>query len=136
MNSNRLLSTMMAALLIAATVAFTHAPVQGATTQVSTEVVRACAGAERSIPENSLKGATACAMALEASLNASDADLNALKAAKGPNAVNVKRMLIKHGLTMQQLEGAEIRFAKIEMDYPARIKIRVTCCPWTIIISW
>ena len=127
-----------AGMLVSATVALPLVQAQGAALQlsVSPDVVRACVDVERSIPDISLKGASACAVALQASLNANDADLALLMAAKGPNAVNVKRMLIKHGLTGQQLEGAQIRFAKIEMDYPARIKITITCCPLTIIIAF
>ena len=136
MNTNRLLSMITAAMLVGASLTFPE--VQGAALQASgsPEVVRACADFERSIPENSAKGAAACAMALQTSLNANDADLALLMAAKGPNAVNVKRLLVKHGLTMQQLEGAQIRFAKIEMDYPSRIKITIKCCPLTYIISF
>lgn len=139
MNTNRRLSMLAVAMLVSVAIAFPLVHAQGAAVQVSVsqEVGRACVGVERSIPENSLKGASACAVALEASLIANDADLNALlRAAKGPNAINVKRILMKHGLTEQQLEGAQIRFAKIEMDYPARIKITITCCPLTIIIAF
>lgn len=137
MNKHRLLSTLTAAMLLSATVAFPLVQVQGAAPPVLVppEVVRACVGVER-IPESSLRAPSACAVALQASLNANDADVALLMAAKGPNAINVKRILIKHGLTEQQLEGAQIRFAKIEMDYPARIKITITCCPLTIIIAF
>ena len=136
MKANRLLSLITAAVLVSASVTFPQA--QGAALQASgsPQVVRACADVERSIPENSSKGASACAVALETSLNADDAALALLMSAKGPNAVNVKRLLVKQGLTMQQLEGAQIRFAKIEMDSPSRIKITIKCCPLTIIISF
>lgn len=135
MKANRLLSLITAAVLVSASVTFPQA--QGAALQASgsTQVVRACADVERSIPENS-KAASACATALEASLNADPAALPMLMAAKGPNAVNVKRLLVKQGLTMQQLEGAEIQFAKIATDSPSRIKITIKCCPLTIIISF
>lgn len=130
MNSDRFLSMLTAAVFVGAIVAFPLAQAQAA---ASPQVVRACAGVERSIPENSM---SACAKALQASVNDDEAGVAVLRAAKGPNAVNVKRLLMKHGLTEEQLEGAKIRFAKIEMDYPARIKITITCCPLTIIIAF
>lgn len=70
LNTSRFLSILIAAMLVSATAAFPLAQAQGAALQVSgsPEVVRACTDVERSIPENSLRGASACAEALQASL--------------------------------------------------------------------
>lgn len=58
MNINRRLSMLAVAMLVSVAIAFPLVHAQGAAVQVSVspEVVRACVGVERSIPENSLKG--------------------------------------------------------------------------------
>ena len=137
MKTNRLLSTMTAALLVAVTPALTLAQVQRATPQAlpRTEVVRACSGVERSLP---LIGALSCGSALQTSLESNNADLMALlMAARGIDKTDkYKLILIKHGLTMQQLDGAEIVLRDETGGAGAtRIKsITITCCPLTITI--
>ena len=137
MNTNRLLSTMTAALLVVATTAFTLAPVQGATTKmaVSPVVAGACVGVERSIPENA-KGVPACSTALQKGLDSNSADIKALlKAAKTHDNATAKLILIKHGLTAQQLDGAVIVLKNDTGSNATRIKsITITCCPLTITI--
>ena len=137
MNTNRLLSTMTAALLVVATTAFTLAPVQGAMTKmaVSPGFAGACVGVERSIPENA-KGVPACATALQRGIGSNSADLKALlKAAKTHDTATPKLILMKYGLTAQQLDGAVIVLKNDTGGSATRIKsITITCCPLTITI--
>ena len=137
MNTNRLLSTMTAALLVVATTAFTLAPVQAAMTKmaVSPGVAGPCVGVEGSIPQNA-KGVPACATALQRGIGSSSADLKALlKAAKTHDNATAKLILIKHGLTAQQLDGAVIVLKNDTGGNATRIKsITITCCPLTITI--
>ena len=137
MNNNRLVSTMTAALLVVATTAFTLAPVQGAMTKmaVSPGVAGACVGVERSIPENA-KGVPACAAALQKGLDSNSADIKALiTAAKTHDQASPKLLLMKYGLTKQQLNGAAIVIKNDTGGNATRIKsITITCCPLTITI--
>ena len=139
MNKNRLLSTMTAALLVVATATFTFAPAQGATTKmaVSPVVAGSCVGVERSIPENA-KGVPACSTALQKGLDSNSADIKALiMAAKTHDQASPKLLLMKYGLTKQQLNGAAIVIQNDTGPNATRIKsITITCCPLTITIRF
>ena len=139
MNAKRMLSTLAAALLIAASASLTLAPVQGATTKmaVSPEVVSACAGIEHTAPN--AKSVPACATALQKGLEANSADLKALlMSAKSDDKAAPKLLLMKYGLTKAQLTDAVI-VVKDETGggSATRIKsITITCCPLTITIKF
>jgi hypothetical protein len=138
-NINRFISTMTAALFVVATATFTLAPVQGATTSMaaSATTVRACAGVERSLPENA-KGVPACSTALQKGLESNSADIKALiMAAKTQDQASPKLLLMKYGLTKQQLNGAAIVIQNDTGPNATRIKsITITCCPLTITIKF
>jgi hypothetical protein len=138
-NKHPLLSTMIAALLVAATSTFTLPPAQGATTPMSasTNAVHACVGVERSMPENA-QGVPACATALQKGLDSNSADLKALiMAAKTHDLASPKLLLMKYGLTKRQLNGAAIVIQNDTGANATRIKsITITCCPLTITIRF
>jgi hypothetical protein len=79
----------------------------------------------------------ACAKALQKSLESSRRDLTVLvAAAKYLDKASPKLALARHGLTPEQLEGAEVRVIDETGGASAtRIKsITITCCPLTITI--
>ena len=139
MNTNRFISTMTAALFVVATATFTLATVRGATTSMaaSAAAVHACAGVERGMPENA-KGVPACSTALLKGLDANTADIKALiVAAKTHDQASPKLLLMKYGLTKQQLNGAAIVIQNDTGPNATRIKsITITCCPLTITIKF
>lgn len=133
MKSNRLLSTIAAVLLVAATPTFPLAAERTAQqAAASAEVLRACAGVERNA-----KAAANCAKALEKPLGASPEDLKILTAAaKSSDTAAAKQLLIKNGLTAPQLEGARIMVKDETGGAQARkVTIEISCCPLTIVIT-
>ena len=133
MKSNRLLSMLATVLMIAATPTFPLA-VERATPQlsVSPDVLRACASVE-----SNTRVAATCAKALEKPLSASPDDLKTLAAAaKSGDTDAAKKLLIKNGLTAQQLEGAKI-MVKDETGgaLAKKVTIEISCCPLTIVIT-
>lgn len=83
-------------------------------------------------------GGTECAAQLQAALKADAASLKAMQAAAKANDVEAaKKLLVKMGLTEQQVAQA-----KIVLRGPssaARVKdisIEITCCPLTITIRF
>lgn len=132
MQSPRLLSTLIAALLIAATPTLPFAAETAASKMAATpEVTNACAHVERD-----MKVAPECAKALEKPLS-TEAELKALTAAaKSKDMAAVKEVLLKHGLTAEQLKDAKIVVNDDTKGGVAKsVGVHITCCPLTITIT-
>jgi hypothetical protein len=137
MQANPVLSAMTAAILVVASPALSIAQVQRASP--STEVARACTQIETTPTAADSPAAVACAKALQKSLESSRKDLTELLAtAKYIDKSTPMLMLAKHGLTPEQLEGAEILVTNETGGTSAtRIKsITISCCPLTIVIEF